>query len=1052
MRELQKVLAVVAFSTIVCLPSLQAQMREAWVARLPASSSMFNRPAALAVDGEGNAYVTGSSGFDYLTVKYDSEGTQVWTNAYRGRFYNPNPLLTLKVDSRGQLNVVGAAAVGPSDFSTLKYDAMGNLLGIVNYPYPSTETNGFGPVGWFIDDAGNVIAAGNAGAYGQPTRGVISSYDSQGSLVWRDYYSGSGGESAYIAASAVDKDGNVFVALNSFNGTALTDVEIVKYSSTGVRQWVAIFNNPDNANDYANAIHVDSVGNTYVAAWDWRNDGRPSGASLLKFDPTGKRAWAVSRDLDVADLIADSGGNVYVTGLHGTAKYGPDGTQLWTAGGYFGQRVVLDSADRLYVMGRSPSVPNYGNDFLTVKHDTNGYRTWMGRYGGPADANDVPIAMVVDGQRNVFVTGASGDSGTSAYTTIKYVEFNAGSLPEILNPPQSQTAMAGSGVEFTVSARGTSLNYQWFFNGTRLQGETNSTLALHDLSLRDTGNYWVEVSNLDGTVASPAARLIVNVAPVIVYHPTGSSGFTQDTVYLGADARGTSPLSYHWQHDGMAIPGMTNRLLVLTNIQLMQAGGYACVVTNAFGSVTSRVAYVSVSARMAPIQSFGFAAYGTIAFKKSLGVCATASSGTARYSEDGRLLWRRDSPVGVAIAIDTADNIVVTGSSGTSKLDPDGTILWSSSAMAGVAVAVDDSQNIVLTRPATNFPGGRDFWTAKFDRTGKELWSVTYGSAYHSVPRAVAVDRLGNVLVTGDGFLTLKYTALGELVWITSDRGPFPYQASGIAVDDDGNVFVSGVYGWGGDPPSPGMCLVAKYSPAGRLVWTAAPTIANLWPTPTSIALSPSGAVYGTCEWRTTFNLSSDGVVLWRTPPGGRSIARDGEGSVYVLAGGSVLRYLETNLPPAIVRPPLAQAGIPGDTVVLSAVVSGSEPLSYRWRRDGYLIPGATNATLTFTNFQADLAGSYAVQVSNPSGSIISADAMLTVELRQLVPRALLPGIEFQVKLNGETGRQYRVEASKDLVNWSPVVDVLNLQNPTLLSLPLETNLTHGFFRLREMP
>jgi hypothetical protein len=201
-----------------------------------------------------------------------------------------------------------------------------------------------------------------------------------------------------------------------------------------------------------------------------------------------------------------------------------------------------------------------------------------------------------------------------------------------------------------------------------------------------------------------------------------------------------------------------------------------------------------------------------------------------------------------------------------------------------------------------------------------------------------------------------------------------------------------------------------------------------------------------------TFNLRSDGVVRWRTPEGGRSIASDGEGSVYVLAAGRIRQYLEPNLPPVIVSPPLAQAGIPGDSIVLGAEVSGSEPFSYRWRRNGYLIPGATNATLTFTPFQADLAGAYAIQVSNQSGSVVSSDAMLTVELRHLLLPALRQGMQFQVKLNGETGRQYLVEASTNLVNWMPVLDVLNSQNPTLLSLALETNLLHRFFRVSGLP
>lgn len=62
----------------------------------------------------------------------------------------------------------------------------------------------------------------------------------------------------------------------------------------------------------------------------------------------------------------------------------------------------------------------------------------------------------------------------------------------------------------------------------------------------------------------------------------------QDTS-LSASALGARPLSYQWLFGGSVIPGATNSVLVLTNIQSANAGLYEAVITNISGSVTSQV-------------------------------------------------------------------------------------------------------------------------------------------------------------------------------------------------------------------------------------------------------------------------------------------------------------------------------------------------------------------------------------------------------------------------------------------------------------------------------
>src|SRR5262249_53491566 len=58
--------------------------------------------------------------------------------------------------------------------------------------------------------------------------------------------------------------------------------------------------------------------------------------------------------------------------------------------------------------------------------------------------------------------------------------------------------------------------------------------------------------------------------------------------------KGTVPMAYQWLHDGMAIPGATNFVLSLANVQLSQDGLYSCVISNPVGITVSSNAHLSV--------------------------------------------------------------------------------------------------------------------------------------------------------------------------------------------------------------------------------------------------------------------------------------------------------------------------------------------------------------------------------------------------------------------------------------------------------------------------
>ena len=99
-----------------------------------------------------------------------------------------------------------------------------------------------------------------------------------------------------------------------------------------------------------------------------------------------------------------------------------------------------------------------------------------------------------------------------------------------------------------------------------------------------------------------------------------------------------------------------------------------------------------------------------------------------------------------------------------------------------------------------------------------------------------------------------------------------------------------------------------------------------------------------------------------------------------------------TVIDPVINDQPASQARNPGDSVTFSVVAAGTEPLSYQWRKDGGLLAGATQSSLTLTNLQGSDAGSYDVLVSSAWGNATSAVGLLSVNLA--FPDSLNPGAD----------------------------------------------------------
>lgn len=220
---------------------------EEWRQYYSLASQTDDIPIGLEIDSQGNTIVGGASyecpnpyGIcedDYVVIKYSPTGVEKWVRIYESPLFDEDIPVDIAVDSQDNIIITGYSVrnVESFNFLTIKYDSSGNELWTSEYNGPGNKRDFAHAL--TLDTQDNIYITGSSRAGITADAELVSvKYDPNGSQVWAVSYSDAASSSNIGWSIAVDDENNVYVGAQSVGNSSSWDYLTVKYRQviTGV--------------------------------------------------------------------------------------------------------------------------------------------------------------------------------------------------------------------------------------------------------------------------------------------------------------------------------------------------------------------------------------------------------------------------------------------------------------------------------------------------------------------------------------------------------------------------------------------------------------------------------------------------------------------------------------------------------------------------------------------------------------------------------------------------------------------------------------------------
>lgn len=423
-----------------------------WERELPVDSSNSSYLIASALDVNGNVFATGykeagAANTDILTVKYDSSGAEQWVRSFNGPANGQDKSACIACDINGNVYVSGTIVNTPGgiDWITIKYDQSGNQLWTASYNGSASGSDNALDIA--IDNQNNVYVVGKAIELSSGTDAVVIKYDGQGNQLWKKNISSAGNHNDAFRKIKTDSQDNIYLCGEIYTEGSLYDYLLVKLNGNGDVIWQRNYNGPNNLSDNAKVLDIrdDKI---YVSGESFKL-GSSYDIMTIEYDSSGNVIWSgrysgASNLNDRPTAIAsDEEGSVYVTGETSvtaanidfvTIKYDKIGNEQWTI--FYGNPankidspvgISVSGPDQVYVSGRTFLTDNF-SDILVIKYsNTIGINEPL--------SSVIPEFKLYDNYPNPFnpSTKIKFDISYDAYAELKIYDIAGKEVEVLLN-------------------------------------------------------------------------------------------------------------------------------------------------------------------------------------------------------------------------------------------------------------------------------------------------------------------------------------------------------------------------------------------------------------------------------------------------------------------------------------------------------------------------------------------------------------------------------------------------------------------------------------------
>lgn len=540
------------------------------------------------------------------------------------------------------------------------------------------------------------------------------------------------------------------------------------------------------------------------------------------------------------------------------------------------------------------------------------------------------------------LTNPSLDVMVASPSIVNITLLDDDSGPAILSPLASLRAVTGWNASLSVVVQSqTAVTYQWLKDEAPVSGATSATLTFSPVTLADYGYYSVEITNTAGTVTSGPVELGARPNPLDRIVPDLSISSNQ---FSGMRAR---------INGGYLVFGAFTSLPTSSGSiaaqRIARTGPDGKVDMTFLPPVGSTVTHAMEVPDGSVLVAGGFTTIGVIA----------VPGGFAKLLPDGTVdsNFLAQLPAGIGgirdIEMGPDGRIYLTHANGVDRLQIDGT--YDAAFRANVLSGFQSGG----TYNNLGFAPGGGFYLAG-------NLNIVNGISGQTLRRFVRLNPNG----TNDP--TWKYTGAGAMTnfGVQKDGKPILAGSTLIRLNLDGSTdttftAIVGVYNQLFAVAADDSIYIASGSGASTKLRHFLPN--GLLDTAFNNGVDPSfnNNIY-------SIDALADGTISIH---GGFATFNGVSVSRPLLITGELQNI-------QITGQPVAQVVDPSSDTTLRVVAASVSALTYQWRKNDVIIPGANRPSLTFTNVNSADTGSYSVTVTSATRSVVSAPAMFTVRDR----------------------------------------------------------------------